>query len=120
MEVGAAAGRALGEERERARRHPEQLAREQAAREQVAREQANPEQARRTQAAPGQEWTTGHQRTWGWQAGQERTKADDSRALERRHPAVAPPLIEVLTPIGRPGYRLGEPSAEPYDEHLWA
>ena len=131
MEVSAAVGQALGAERAQTHWPPSQAAREQATREQAAREQAaqeqaereraarvktNPERAGGTQAAPGQERTMGRQRMRGWQAGQQRTVADDSKALERRRPAEAPPLIGDPTPTGRPGYRPGGPPAEPYDE----
>ena len=95
-------------------------------------EQANPEQAdleraelrrveqMQTEQAREPEWVRDHSKTWEQQAGQERTKAGDTRAVEHRHPAAAPPSAKDLTLIVRLEYLRVEPPADPCDEHPWA
>ena len=91
-------------------------------REPLKQEQAVPERAHRQLGllAQEQEQRTEHWRTREQQAGQERTEAGDTRALEHRRLAAAPPSIEDLTPTVRPECRLGEPLTDLCNEHTQA
>ena len=64
-----------------------------------------------------QERTMGHRRMQEQQAGQERAETGNTRALEHRRLAAAPPSAEDQTPIVRQDYPRGEPPMDPCDEH---